>query len=421
MHPEPKVKTVMPGAKAKANLKKSKMVATNEDANIAMYYSYTGTDSSWYSPTLQSDGYGYTSYDYSYRNSYSYQSSSGDVVQWDYSISDWNNTTPSYYHSGYYTYTGVDSTWYSPSLQSDGYNTNTSYDYSYRNSYSYNSNTGDVNKWDYSKSDWNTTASSSDSTWYSPSLYSDGYGTNTSYDWSYGNSYSYNTGTGDVSKWDYASADWNTTSSAYSGYYTYTGTDSTWYSPSLSSDGYSTNTSYDYSYRNSYSYNSNTGDVAKWQYTYNAWNTTTYSYYKDASTWYSPTLHSDGSGYSSYDYTYGNSYSYDTSYSKVNQWDYAKGGWNATTGVLLAAEGQIEKTANLNLATIPERKNPMLNLAASQPVSFESASSSSALLVSGLVLASVSVASIAYSKVQRRKDGFMSANSNSVTSVLVEA
>ena len=47
-------------------------------------YIYTGSDSSWYSSYLRSDGSGTeTSYDYSYRNSYSYIGS-GNVKQWNY-------------------------------------------------------------------------------------------------------------------------------------------------------------------------------------------------------------------------------------------------------------------------------------------------------------------------------------------------
>ena len=90
---EPKILTVMPSAKEKKNIKKIKMMAVNEQPAAQMYYTYTGTDSTWFSPTLRSDGYGYTSYDYTYRNSYSYDVSTSDVVKWDYATNDWNVTS----------------------------------------------------------------------------------------------------------------------------------------------------------------------------------------------------------------------------------------------------------------------------------------------------------------------------------------
>ena len=156
-------------------------------------------------------------------------------MQWDYDSSAW---TYSYGDSkttlGPDAYYGSDSTWYSSSLYSDGSETGTSYDYTYSNRYSYNSDTMDVMQWDYDSSAWTysygdskttlgpdaevtimkepevstpvtipseVTSSNpytgSDSTWYSSSLYSDGSGTSTSYDYSYSNSYSYSV-TGDV-------------------------------------------------------------------------------------------------------------------------------------------------------------------------------------------------------------------------------
>ena len=128
-------------------------------------YGYDASQSTWYSPSLSSDGYGSTSYDYTYTNSYSYDSSVGDVHRWDYGTWDWNTTDS---HTADY-----ESTWYSSSLQSDG-NGATSYDYTYGNSYSYDSSAGDVHKFDYSTWDWNTTDSHSaysyESTWYSSSL-----------------------------------------------------------------------------------------------------------------------------------------------------------------------------------------------------------------------------------------------------------
>ena len=159
-------------------------------------------DRGFYSPTLQSDGNGYTSYDYSYGSSYSYDYLNSDVHKWDYSASDWNAT----YHS----------TWYSSSLSSDGSGTGTSYDYSYMNSYSYDSTNGDVHKWDYKTSDWNQTSSDQTDTsdtsrsmedWYSSSLRSDGYGY-LSYDYSYYMSYSYDSSGSDVHKWDYSTNSW---------------------------------------------------------------------------------------------------------------------------------------------------------------------------------------------------------------------
>jgi len=302
------------------------------DWNTSSSTDSTSYDSTWYSTYLESDGYGTnTSYDYSYGNSYSYITTYGDVARWDYSTGDWNTSSPA---STDNYYDGQDSTWYSPSLYSDGSSTQTSYDYSYGNSYSYETGYGDVDKWDYRTDNWNDTQSSyytgHDSSWYSSSLYSDGYGTHTSYDYVYGNSYSYVSSSGDVLKWDYRLSDWNDTTDASTDSTYYTGMDSTWYSSTLSSDGYGS-TSYDWTYGNSYSYVSSTGDVAKWDYKNWAWNTTQSSYYTGMdSTWYSPSLYSDGYGYRSYDYTYGNSYSYISTYGDVAKWDYRLSDWNTT-------------------------------------------------------------------------------------------
>lgn len=121
-------------------------------------YVYTGRESYWYSTYLRSDGQkSATSYDYSYRNSYSYLGDN-NVKQWDYMKKQWSYT---YGYTApvpdapepeveapvakkkyvapvsYYTYTGRDSTWYSSYLKWDGTGYRTSYDTSYRNSYSY--------------------------------------------------------------------------------------------------------------------------------------------------------------------------------------------------------------------------------------------------------------------------------------------
>jgi len=217
------------------------------------------------------------------------------------------------------------------------------------------------------------------STWYSSSLYSDGTGTNTSYDWSYGNSYSYISAYGDVAKWDYSYADWNITSPATSTDTYYDGMDSTWYSSTLSSDGYGY-TSYDWTYGNSYSYISTYGDVTKWDYKNSQWNNTQTSYYTGMdSTWYSPSLYSDGYGYKSYDYTYGNSYSYISTYGDIAKWDYRLDAWN-TTGSAYSY---------------------YLNLASSTGLVKPDGTSTNVLLA-GLGLASASVVGIVAVKVQRK-------------------
>ena len=125
---------------------------------------------------------------------------------------------------------------------------------------------------------------------------------------------------------------------AQANYSYYTGSQSTWYSSSLNSDSYPARgvagTSYDYTYRNSYSYDATNSAIYKWDYAYDAWNSTRAYYTGGDSTWYSGTLQSDGYGYTSYDYTYRNSYSYDSTYSKVYKWDYAYDHWNHTNGAL---------------------------------------------------------------------------------------
>jgi hypothetical protein len=153
-------------------------------------------NSYWYSSSLRDDGYNTnTSYDYSYRASYSYDRTNSDVHKWNYSTSSWQQCPNTYCGE---TSTSVppnesytaSSYWYSPSLSSDGYNTNTSYDYSYRASYSYDRTNSDVHKWNYSYSSWqqcpNTYCGATSTTvppiepsgnnktvsyWYSPSLY----------------------------------------------------------------------------------------------------------------------------------------------------------------------------------------------------------------------------------------------------------
>ena len=231
------------------------------------------------------------------------------------------------------------------------------------------------------------------STWYSSSLSSDGYGTHTSYDYTYGNSYSYNSATYDVSKWDYGYGDWNTSSSASANTY-YDGDDSTWYSSTLSSDGYGYG-SYDWTYGNSYSYQSSTGDVAKWDYRTDAWNLTQSSYYtgKD-STWYSSTLSSDGYGYASYDWTYGNSYSYKSSSGDVVKWDYRLSAWNETSSrsyVLAALDEGLLKPKE----------------------------TSTTMMLSGLVLASVSMVGMVAVKLQRSRKGQADFKSPLVGNVVV--
>ena len=113
------------------------------------YSYYTGRDSTWVSSTLRDDGPGYTSYDYTYRNSYSYCSScTHSVQQWDYAYDRW---VPRYTQ-----YDGGDSRWYSSTLRDDGPGY-TSYDYTYRNSYSYSTYSRNVYKWDYAYNNWNFT------------------------------------------------------------------------------------------------------------------------------------------------------------------------------------------------------------------------------------------------------------------------
>jgi len=247
----------------------------------ADYSYYTGDASTWYSSSLDSDAYpsrgvGGTSYDYTYRNSYSY--SNGQVYKWDYARESWNTSVP--------VYNGESSTWFSPTLVDDGPGY-TSYDYTYMNSYSYGN--GQVYKWDYSinggMGGWNFTDSSlaatpyqysyytgADSTWVSSTLDSDHSPSRaiggTSYDYTYRNSYSYSSSTGNVYKWDYALNSWNYTLPVYDG------GDSTWFSSTLQRDSYSDYTSYDWTYMNSYSYDTSTNDVLKWDYAYNNWNFT---------------------------------------------------------------------------------------------------------------------------------------------------
>ena len=106
--PEPKVLTQQPSAKEKQNMAKIKAMVEFEDTPSQMYYVYTGRDSYWYSAYLRSDGAGtYTSYDYKYRNSYSYDTSKGDVHQWNYTNRNWNTT---------YGYYPNRSSWYSTYL-----------------------------------------------------------------------------------------------------------------------------------------------------------------------------------------------------------------------------------------------------------------------------------------------------------------
>jgi len=171
-------------------------------------YIYTGRDSTWYSKYLESDEKGMrTSYDFSYRNSYSYISAD-NVRQWNYKTESWDYT---YGYQGTstssYAYTGKDSDWYSSSLVSDGGVLRTSYDTRYKNSYSYISS-GNVRQWNYFTNKWSYTYgyvlptdpkfvpasyvyTGRESSWYSSSLVSDGSGLRTSYDYSYRNSYSY--------------------------------------------------------------------------------------------------------------------------------------------------------------------------------------------------------------------------------------
>ena len=117
------------------------------------------------------------------------------------------------------------------------------------------------------------------------------------------------------------------------GYSYYTGEASTWYSSTLDSDSsYSAvgGTSYDYTYRTSYSCDNSNSEIYKWDYAYDSWNTSRAYYTGAESTWYASTLVDDGPGYTSYDYTYRNSYSYDTLDSKVYKWDYSINSWNRT-------------------------------------------------------------------------------------------
>jgi len=171
-----------------------------------------------------------TSYDYSYRNSYSYISLN-NVRQWNYKTSEWSYTygyTAPTVDTSNYVYTGSDSSWYSTSLKSDGTGLRTSYDSVYRNSYSYIS-TENVKQWNYESSTWtytygyvspsesvksntdsNYVYTGQDSTWYSSTLRSDGTGSVTSYDTSYRNSYSY-INAGNVKQWDYTTSSWSYT------------------------------------------------------------------------------------------------------------------------------------------------------------------------------------------------------------------
>ena len=116
----------------------------------------------WYSSTLSSDGNGSTSYDSTYRASYSYDSSNSDVHTWNYSSSSWDQCPNTYCGSvgsssppseGSVTTYAPESYWYSSTLSSDG-NGSTSYDYTYRASYSYDSSNSDVHTWNYSSSSW---------------------------------------------------------------------------------------------------------------------------------------------------------------------------------------------------------------------------------------------------------------------------
>jgi len=152
---------------------------------------------------------------------------------------------------------------------------------------------------------------------YSPSLHTDHNGY-TSYDYTYGASYSYDYLNSDAHKWDYSTGMFNTT------YH------STWYSSTLHSDGSGTHTSYDYTYGNSYSYMPYSGDVAKWDYKTDTWNETGGTAYDADRGSTSPSLRSDGNGYTSYDYSYGASYSYDYLNSDTHKWDYSSSDWNAT-------------------------------------------------------------------------------------------
>ena len=55
---------------------------------------YDGSDSTWFSSTLQRDTYAdYTSYDWTYMNSYSYDASTNNVLKWDYAYNNWNFTS----------------------------------------------------------------------------------------------------------------------------------------------------------------------------------------------------------------------------------------------------------------------------------------------------------------------------------------
>jgi hypothetical protein len=122
-------------------------------------YIYTGKDSDWFSSYLVADGDQPdtpTSYDISYRNSYSYISE-GNVRQWNYLTSTWSYTYG--YDTkqvlGDYLYTGTDSDISSKYLQQDP-QLDTSYDYLYRNSYSY-INKSYSKQWNYKTSSWDTT------------------------------------------------------------------------------------------------------------------------------------------------------------------------------------------------------------------------------------------------------------------------
>ena len=129
------------------SVQNSSDAGTNSSSSNQMSVIYDGSKSTWYSSSLYTDDDNKnTSYDYTYLNSYSYDTNAELVYQWDYAYDDWN-TTNSYY-------TGRESNWDSASLYSDGDNVTTSYDYTYRNSYSYASNDGKVHQWDYARDAW---------------------------------------------------------------------------------------------------------------------------------------------------------------------------------------------------------------------------------------------------------------------------
>lgn len=114
----------------------------------ASYYYYNPYKSKFYSSTLREDRSSNSkSYDYTYRNSYSYRSWQRRVFQWDYAYDQFNTTRP--------LYTGNQGNgFWSTYLTQDRRNPTKSYDNRYLNSYSYRAYDQKVLQWDYTYLSW---------------------------------------------------------------------------------------------------------------------------------------------------------------------------------------------------------------------------------------------------------------------------